>query len=334
MKHPIEQDEQQENRFSKQFFMVIIPLAVILTLVIFCVIRIILWNNGSLSPHTPKDPGRELGNESADYFVAMDRELVEGREEDGLQVLFLGDDLFTYGEPETGIPYLTAQATDAQVYNCAFPGSTIASKNLVFDETYSNDVFSFSRLAFCIRSNDYALVDYYKDYADIYNSSFEETIETLKSIDFNTIDIIFLGYGTYDYLNGFMTTDVTNPNAVNAVTGALTAGMNAIHETYPHIRFVVLSPAYCFYDEGDGTLSSCYLRRVGVTNETMGGYVSAINAICIELNVSFLDNFFGAPLNEQTAQEYLDDATHVNARFREFAANKVIDFLEHRLYWQ
>lgn len=334
MKHPIEPEEQNEPRFSKQFYMVIIPLAVILALVLFCVIRIILWNNGSLSSRDPQRTDIEPESESADYFVAMDQSLLAGREDDGLQILFLGDDLLTYGAPETGIPYLTAQATDAQIYNCAFPGSTMSSRNLIFDENYGNDVFSFARLAFCIRSNDYALIDYYKENATIYNSSFDETIETLKNIDFNDIDIIFLCYGTYDYLNGHTTTDINNPSAVDAVTGALTAGIDAIHETYPHIRFVIMSPAYCFYDEGNGMLSSCYLRRVGLTNETMGGYVAAINAICIELNVTFLDNFFGTPLTEETAQEYMDDATHVNARFRQFIANKVIDFLEHRLYWQ
>lgn len=330
MRHEIE--EQEEGRFSKQALMVIIPLAVILLLIIFCVVKIMVWNKGKAFHYDGPGDTSSLDSESEDYFAAMDPALLADRPDDGLQILFLGDDMLTYGGSTQSIPNQVSIGTGATVYNCGFPQSTLASRNLGFDEEYCNDVFSFVRLAYCIKSGDYTLVDYYKEYADIYDSSFDTAINTLENIDFNQIDVIFLAYGTYDYLNGYMTTDVTNDSAANAVTGALNAGITAIREAYPHIRFVVMSPTFCYYDEGDGTMTQADLRRVGVTDEALGGYIVAMKAICVQLNVSFLDDYFGFPLDAQTAQQYLDDAIHVNDDCRKLLADKVIDYIKTKMY--
>ncbi len=333
MRHEIE--EVEEGRFPKQRLMILIPLAIILFVIIFCIARILIWDKGKdYKFEGPTDPSA-LDTESEDYFVAMDKSLLAGREDDGeMHILFLGDDIFTYGDSAQSIPNQVAEATGATVYNCAFPNSTLSLSSPTFDESNCNDVFSFSMLSLCINANDFSFIDYYKASAEIYDSSFDSTIEQLKSIDFNKIDIIFLGYGTYDYLNGHMTTDVANPIATNAVTGALTAGVTAIRDVYPHIRFVLMSPTFCYYDEGDGTLTQADIRRVGTTNENLGGYIIAMKAICTELEVSFLDNYFGIPLNAETAQKYLVDAVHINDECRVLIANKVIDYVKTKLYWQ
>ena len=327
-------EEREERGISKQMLMVLIPLIVILVVIIFCVIRVILWNNGTDYHYEAQGDLSDLETESEDYFVAMDKELVEGREDDGLDILFLGDDLLTYGDSENSIPNQVAAATGARVYNCAFPGSSMACKNKEFSDTYCNDVFSFIMLATYVYANDFTILDYYKDSADIYDSSFDPAIETLKSIDFNDIDIVFLCYGTHDYLNGYKTTELNNPTARDSVTGSFTLGMNVLHELYPHLRFVIMSPTFCYYDEGDGTLTQGDIRRVGETDETLGGYIIAMKAICVENNVSFLDNYFGIPLHAETAQKYMVDAIHVNDECRTLIANKVIDFVQTKLYWQ
>lgn len=331
MRHEIE--EREEGFFTKQRLLVLIPLVIILAIIIFCIIRVLVWNKGKDYHFEGAGDPSNLASESEDYFVVMDQTLLEGREDDGeLHILFLGDDIFTYGDNAQSIPNQVAAATDATVYNCAFPGSTLSLSGPAFTESNCNDVFSFYMLSLCINANDFSFIDYYKASAGIYDSSFESTIEQLKSVDFNKIDVIFLGYGTYDYLNGHMTTDVTNPIAANAVTGSLNAGISAIQQLYPHIRFVLMSPTFCYYDEGDGTLTQADIRRVGSTNETLGGYIVAMKAMCVELNISFLDNYFGIPLNAETAQQYLADAIHVNDDCRKLIADKVINYIKTKMY--
>ena len=333
MRHEI--DEIDERHSFNHRLMVLIPLAIILLLIIFCIIRILIWNKGKDYKFEKPSDLSNLNTESEDYYVAMDKNLLSEHADDGeLHILFLGDDIFTYGDDAQSIPNQVAQATGATVYNCAFPQSTLALSEATFNESNANDAFSFSMLALGIHAGDFSFLDYYKESSTIYDSTVEQTIQELKNIDFNKIDIIFLGYGTYDYLNGHMTTDITSSIALNSVTGSLTAGITTIRELYPHIRFVLMSPTFCYYDEGDGTLSQGDIRRVGSTNENLGGYVVSMKAVCIDLEVSFLDNYFGIPLNAETAQQYLVDAIHVNNKCRELIANKVIDYINTKLYWQ
>lgn len=333
-RHPIDEDYENENTGSGQRLLLFIPLAAIVLVIIFCVVKILIWNKGTrFSFDGPEDPDA-LQSESMDYYSAMKSELLAGRDDKETQILFLGDDILTYGSKESSIPVLTASATGATVYNCAFPGSSFASRYESFNDQYCTDAFSFVRLAYCIKSGDFTLLEAYKTEADIYDPSFDATITQLQMIDFNQIDIIFLGYGTYDYLNGLTTTDVNNEKAITAMTGAFYTGIDVIREAYPHIRFIVMAPTFCFYDEGNGTLSAGDIRRVGDTNENLGGYVVALRAMCEMIGVSFLDNYFGIPLNVETAQEYLVDNVHVNDATRKMIADKVIDFVEHRLYTQ
>lgn len=338
MRHPIDEEYDNETErtgfFSGQRLLILIPLAAIIAVIIFCIAKIIIWDKGTRYHFDNPENESSLQSESMDYYCAMNSELLTGRDDNETQILFLGDDILSYGPQESSIPVRTAAATGATVYSCPFPGSCYASRYESFNEEYATDAFSFVRIAYCIKSGDFTLLDAYKTQADIYDSSFDSAITQLQMIDFNQIDIIFLAYGTYDYLNGSQTTDVTNEKAVCAMTGALYTGIDVIHEAYPHIRFVVISPTFCFYDEGNGTLSPGDLRRVGASDENLGGYVVALRAMCEMIGTSFLDMYFGIPLNADNAQEYLVDSIHANDNTRSLIADKVIDFVEHRQFVQ
>lgn len=332
MKHSIDKDYENESSSSKQKLLILIPLAAIALILVFCIIKIIVWNNGTRYHYIEPDDLSVIDSEPMDYYTGMDRSLLEGRDDGETHILFLGDDIFTFGDAADSIPNQVAAQTGATVYNCAFPQSTLASRYSVFNEDYCTDAFSFVRIAYCIKSDNYDLINAYKANADIYDPSFEETIAALMAIDFNKIDMIFLDYGTYDYLNGHMTTDVNDEKAADALTGSLYSGICAIWETYPHIRFIVMSPTFCYYDEGDGTLTPGDIRRVGSTNANLGGYIVALRAMSESIGVSFLDNYFGIPLHAETAQEYLLDAVHVNDKIRALISDKVIDFIQNKQY--
>ena len=331
-KHPIDEEYENEERgfFSGQRLLILIPLAAIVLVLIFCVVKVLIWNKGTRYHYDEPEDLSSLDSEAMDYFSPMDPALLAGRDDKETQILFLGDDILTYGSEESSIPYLTAAATGATVYNCAFPGSSYASRYESFNDEYCTDAFSFVRIAYCIKSGDFTLLDAYKTEADIYTPAFDGMITQLQMIDFNQIDMIFLAYGTHDYLNGYPTVNPENDKASNSMTGALSAGIDVIHEAYPHIRFIVLAPTFCFYDEGNGTLSAGDVRRVGESDENLGGYVVALRTMCETIGSSFLDSYFGIPVNTETAQQYLVDNLHVNDAVRRMIADKVIDFIEHQ----
>lgn len=331
---------------SRQRLFVLFPLILILGVIIFGVVKLIIWNKGDkyTDKYEKVENIEDVIYETEDYYTALDKKLVEGRTDDDTYILFLGDGTLTYGD-ET-IPEMVQKGTGATVYNCGFEGSTYAreSKELTLDTC--NDVFSFISLATCILANDYTMVDYYKTYAPIYNESFEENINLLKSVDFNDVDVIFLCYGTQDYLNVRKTSDIVDSTAMDSMTGALTLGVNAIHEKYPHIRFVVVSPVFCYYTEEDGTLTPGDQRFVGVPEseqslnnldtwgfsyEHLGGYIDAIKSTCYSSDYSYLDCYMGTPLHAETAADYLDDAYHVNGIERQAIADKIIDFIKYHM---
>ncbi|MCM1537149.1 MAG: SGNH/GDSL hydrolase family protein [bacterium] len=332
-RHPIDEEYEygEKGFFSGQRLLILIPLAAIVLVIIFCIAKVLIWDKGTRFRYDAPEDLSALDSDPMDYYCSMDPELLAGRDDKETQILFLGDDILTYGSQESSIPVRTAAATGATVYNCAFPGSSFASRYETFNEEYCTDVFSFVRIAYCIKSGDFTLLDAYKTEADIYDPSFDTAVTQLQMIDFNQIDMIFLGYGTHDYLNGYATAAADNQKSVTSMTGALYTGIDVIHEAYPHIRFIVLAPTFCFYDEGNGTLSPGDVRRVGASDENLGGYVVALHAMCELAGSSFLDTYFGIPLSAENAQEYLVDNIHVNDEVRRLIADRVIDFIENKL---
>lgn len=340
---------------KRQRLMVLLPLLIILGIIALIVgifgFKFGFWACSSKQYHYEADENINVEvSDSQDYYVAFDKALVEGRTDDDTYILFMGDDILSYGE--TSIPSIVASSTGATVYNCTFPGSSYARDDENLSLNTCDDVFSFISLATCIMADDYTMLDYYKTYANIYKGNeevFDSSIKEIESIDFNDVDIIFLCYGTHDYLKAHNTTSVYNPTSQEAMTGSLTLGMNAIHEKYPHIRFVVVSPTYCYYTEEDGSLSSGDMRYVGIpadqqstddletwghSYENLSGYVTALNYISIADNVTYLDCYYDNLLHAETADKYLDDAIHVNEDVRKYMGNKLSDYVKYKLYFQ
>lgn len=337
---------------KRQRLMVLLPLlglvGIIAILIIVFGLKFGLWACSSREYHyeATGDIDVEI-SDSQDYYVAFDKELVAGRDDDDTYILFLGDDILTYGE--TSIAEQVADNTGATVYNCGFSGSSYARDAEKLSLDTCDDVFSFISIATCIMTGDYTMLDYYKTYANIYEAEeFDKSLDTLEHIDFNDIDIIFLCYGTNDYLRGHNTKNIYNPSSQEATTGALTLGMEAIHTKYPHIRFVVVSPTYGFYTSEDGTKISGDLYYTGIPSdeqspdnletwgrsyESLAGYVSAINDIAIRDNVTYLDCYYDNILHAENSDKYMDDAIHVTDEVREYMANKLSDYIKFRLYF-
>lgn len=318
---------------SKTFLMVMITLGIILILLIVAVVKILVWNKG-VDYHfdAPEDPSC-VEVETLDFYATMSSADLAGHDDGVTQVLFLGDDIFSYGDSSTSIASYVGAQTDAVIYNCGFSGSTMASVCAPFTPEYCNDAFSFVRIASAIASNDFSLIDEYKYGADIYTPEFEDAITTLESIDFNQLDILIIDYGTHDYQQEIIMTNVNNLSASNSYSGALILGVQKLQEAYPHLRIAVVSPTFCFYDEGNGTLTGGDIRRVGETEDHLAGYISAIASACVDpLYITFLDCYLGSSLNVQTAQQYMDDAIHVKPVIRKEIADKIVDFLQHKLY--
>lgn len=325
-----------KDKINIQKYAHIFFLSVIAIIFIIAVVKLIIWNNGT--KFEVSDTSENLNTEVEDYFVTMDPALLEGREDDGVTtIVMLGDDILSSQRGEDGVATLVKESTNSTVYNCSFEGSSMASAKAVMDlDNHPMDAFSAYRISSCIATEDFQLLDYALANLEEPESYFADTIELLRNMDFNNVDIIMLHYGVNDYLAGRVTTNIYDPNDVASVTGSLAYTIETIQNKYPHIRIVVSSPTFCYYEEEDGTLVGSDLRKTGDndlnTLGSLGDYMIAMKVICVERNVTFIDNYYGVNINTETAQQYLEDNVVPNKEGRKMLADHISDVVNNKLY--
>ena len=225
---------------------------------------------------------------------------------------------------------LIAKETGATVYNCSISGSYLAAQHTNFDPTLA------PMDAYCL----YWLVNlaagvpldgYYNDAAkalgDKTPPEAEEVVNTLKTLDFNTIDTVAIMYDATDYLLGKAMYNDDNPTDPTQFTGNLEASIEILQRLYPQIRIIVMSPTYAYAIDEDGNYvsSDIYIYN---GRDVLSTYVIKE---CYSANlhsVSFMDNLYGS-ITEDNAKEYLTDNLHLNVKGRKLIAKRFEYFLNY-----
>lgn len=230
---------------------------------------------------------------------------------------------------DTNLCELFAEETGATVYNCSVPGSFMSSFYDPFQNDYfPMDAFSFCRLATAFTQDDYSMVEAAIDMYDAVEydtTEIKEAMEVLRSIDFETVDAIFIMYDGTDYLNGRKMYSDDNFTDPTQFTGSMAAGVQMIQETFPWIRIIVMSPTYAFGVAEDGTYVSSDVKTYG--QHFLSTYVIKQAEAAYNLQVSFVDNLYGT-IHEDIAPDYLTDNIHLNLEGRKLVAARMKEALE------
>lgn len=225
---------------------------------------------------------------------------------------------------------LIAKETGANVYNCSISGSYLAAQELNFDPTVA------AMDAYCLYwlvslATGAPIDNYYVQAAeqlgDKTPADAEEVINTLKTLDFNTIDTVAIMYDATDYLLGNPMYNDDNPTDPTQFTGNLEASLDILQSLYPQIRIIVMSPTYAYAvdENGDYVSSDMYIYN---NRDVLSTYVIKE---CYSANlhsVSFMDNLYGS-ITEDTAKEYLTDNLHLNVKGRKLIAKRFEYFLNY-----
>ena len=109
-------------------------------MLIFAVVKLVVWNIGKDSGYDPNADSSEFEVEALDYIQPLDPELLKGREDDGFNtIVCLGNHPFSDERGKDGLAELIADKCDATVYNGAFPDSYISMKNTEYTDSYPQD---------------------------------------------------------------------------------------------------------------------------------------------------------------------------------------------------
>lgn len=227
---------------------------------------------------------------------------------------------------------MLAELTGANVYNCAIKDSTLAcSSEHINLDNHPSDVFSLFYLSGL--AVGYEFDSYYDSAKQIlaptgdYPEDADEVIETLTTLDFNTVDAIVIMYDATDYYELNTISDPEESYNLTTFTGSLELSIEILQSVYPGIRIIVASPTYAYAvtEEGDLISSDQYAYN---GHDVLSSYVIKEGVSAISQGVSFLDNFYGT-FNEDNAKDYLTDHIHLNKAGRELVAKRLEYFLNY-----
>ena len=307
---------KKEKQFRLNIHLIL--LAVIVLIVIFCAVKLYIWNKGVPSDYDPNRQTTDFDTEAMDYIIPLAPDKLEGREDDGVTtILCLGDDPFSLDQGSGGLAEQIAAKTGATVYNGSFTGTTMAVQFEDYNDGYILDAFAFVNVAKSLASGNFDLMRTAASYS--FDQAFPQTVSTLESIDMNTLDMICIMYDGSDYINKRPCEDPNHPNNPQTYTGALRSGIQAIQEAWPHIRIVVMSHTFCHNVNAEGNFENG--DRVDLGHGTLSHYLQKELDTTSELGVSFIDNFYGS-INEDNYLNYMTDYIHFNDAGRELLATR------------
>lgn len=321
------QDASDVEKGKRRFSIHLLFFLVLAVIVVFAVVKLVIWNIGTKDNTDISIHHEEFDVESMDYILPLNPKLLEGREDDGITtVVCLGNAPFADDRnAEDNLTKLMEKelGENAKVYNCSVADSYMTALRPSFNEnTY--DVFSFYWLSTVIAVDNGAIIDSAFESMGEVPAELRESMDLLRSIDFDKVDVLAVMYDAKDYLDGRMTINSENPTDIQYFTGALAAGIQLIQQMYPHIRIMVMSPTYAYALDENGKYASSDIIDYGMGS--LATYAILESNVCYENSVSFIDNIYGS-VNANNADQYLNDNVHLNVEGRRLLAKRFAECL-------
>lgn len=320
---PANEPQPRKKKFSFHY----VILLLVAMIVIYAIVKLVIWNIGT-EDNTEITQDDTYDIESMDYIMPLNPSLLEGREDDGITtVVCFGNAPFAdaWGEKDNLANLIEAElGENAKVYNCSVADSYMSAMNPSFTSDYAYDAFSFYWLTTVIAVDNDALVDSALEALGEVPAELAESMETLKGIDFEEVDVIAVMYDASDYLAGRKTINSDNPTDIQHFTGSLTAGIQLIQQVYPHIRIMVMSPTYAYALDENGEYQSSDIVDYGMGS--LATYAILESNVCYENAVSYIDNIY-ASVNADNADKYLVDHLHLNEDARKLLAKRFVECL-------
>nr|DAI98294.1 MAG TPA: Minor structural protein [Caudoviricetes sp.] len=150
------------------------------------------------------------------------------------KIVMFGDSIIDLGTIPSEIKTLSGAA---EVYNVGFGGCTMTPTDTLGG---GYDKFSMHALATAVLANDFTAQT---TLATTTLGGFLAHLNTLKAIDFATIDICFISYGTNDF--GFNVNSGTADVVSNlTVAGAMKEVVNKLQSKNPNMEIIFTTPIY------------------------------------------------------------------------------------------
>ena len=226
-------------------------------------------------------------------------------------IVNFGDSIFGNTRAPEDISTYIANQTGATVYNVGFGGCRMG------EHAENWDCFSMYRLADAITTSNWSLQDNAINDTEWNEPSyFDDSLELLKSIDFNTVDIITIAYGTNDFTSG---------NPISKLEDALKYSIETIQNAYPDINIVVCSPTYRFWVDSSNYAFLYDSNSHEINGQKLTDFVEKIKVVANEYGLVYIDNYndSGICYDNITKCFPAGDGTHHNKVGRKMIAENM-----------
>lgn len=177
------------------------------------------------------------------------------------------------------------------------------------------NAFGMESLADAITTGDFSLQEahYTKE------ERFIQPFNTLKSINFNDVDIITIAYGTNDFAKS---------KTLEEVEAAAKYSIETILAKYPNIDIVLCTPVYRYWiDENGDFVEDSETKEINGVKLTE--YIQLYKEIGKKYGLLVIDNYNGSGINASNRTECFTgtDTTHPNETGRQ----KIADYMSKEL---
>ena len=215
-----------------------------------------------------------------------------------LKILNLGDSLF--GNARTNsISDLLTKISGATFYNGGL-GGTRASAT----ETGDFEPFDLPEIIDAIISGDWTAQE--AKLGTSVPSYFSDTIALLESIDYSTIDMVTIAYGTNDYTANIP----VNNNTKESIIGGIKYAIDQLQANYPLLKILVITPIWRVFDADYDSDNKDYGQG------TLKEIASDIVDFCHDYRVPVLYSYRELTFNRTVKTTYYEDNTHLNQNGR------------------
>ena len=217
----------------------------------------------------------------------------------GKVIVNLGDSIFGNFRPPKDVSTFLAEQTGATVYNGGFGGSRMSRNDAV------RDPLSMHSLADAIVTGDWsrqeASMRTVNEWCEnrVCREYFPKTVELLKSIDFNQVDIVTIAHGTNDFTAECPVFDPADPTGVHSFSGALIHSIETLRAAYPHLELVICTPTWrCWLNDELEVIDTAESRVL--VGQKLTDIVQAARDIAARYGLFCIDNYTNSGLCMET----------------------------------
>ena len=241
--------------------------------------------------------------------------------------VILGDSVYAEGWDEMSVATLLSEQLGGTVYNGALGGSSMARLDGEMRLANTRDALAMQALTSSIVTGDFG-VQQTTRVREPATEYFEQTINELDRIDFQQVEILFIGHGMNDYHNGTEIYDHEDRGNPYTFTGALRSSVELLRKNYPQMRIILLTPVYTWYPYQSTQELTCeeYNLGGGVLEE----YVNAEIRLAQSMGVEVIDLYHDLYSHEQWSdwQVYSRDGVHPNAEGMRLITESIYQYLQ------